>query len=122
MARGKGANFSRRKRSFMANLSGKRDAKSRAASLLASLARMDLAPTVMRTRVAKAMFLLMVVLRDLLLSSRFRALFERVLGDRHGGKHVRPSDIEGEMREGFCDLRLGQPVVHADVDVTCQLS
>jgi len=48
----------------MANLSGRRDAKSRAASLLASVARMYLPPTVMRTRVAKAIFLLMDVLRD----------------------------------------------------------
>src|SRR6516165_811276 len=63
MARGKGANFSRRKRSFMANLSGRRDTKSRAASLLASVASMDLPPTVMRTRVAEAICLLMDELR-----------------------------------------------------------
>jgi hypothetical protein len=48
----------------MASLSGRRDAKSRAASLLASVARMDLPPAVMRTHVAKAMFLLMDVLHD----------------------------------------------------------
>jgi hypothetical protein len=64
MARGKGANFSRRKRSFIANVSGKRDAKSRAASLFANVATIDLPATVMGTRVAEATCLLMDTLRD----------------------------------------------------------
>src|SRR5262249_24327946 len=121
MARGKGANFSRRKRSFMASLSGRRDAKSRAASLLASVARMDFPPAVTRTRVAKAMFLPMEVLHDPR-SSKFRAFFKCVFGNRHGGKHVRPSDIEGEMRERLGDLGLRQTIIHADVRVAGQLS
>jgi hypothetical protein len=59
MARGNVANFSRRKRSFMASARGRRDAKSRAASLSASAASIDLSPIVMRTRASEAALLLM---------------------------------------------------------------
>src|SRR6516164_3892552 len=96
MARGKAANFSRRKRSFMTSVSGKRDAK---------LRRSDL-PVHGRAPPPVAF-----------LSSRFHTFFKCLFGHRHCGEHVWPSNIEGKMRERLRDLGLGQPIVHADVDV-----
>jgi hypothetical protein len=49
------------------------------------------------------------------------ALFERALGNRHRRKHIRPADIEGEVRERFGDLFLLEAIVHADVDMAVQL-
>ena len=56
MARGKVANFSRRNRSFMASVSGRSEAKSRAASLSARVASIAPPPIVMRRRPSGAVF------------------------------------------------------------------
>ena len=105
---------------------GRSDAKSRAASLSASVASIDFPPIVMRTRVAEDACLSELLCSDdyswQFLSSSLCArdwisadAFRIRLCRRHGREHVGPTDIEGEMCQGFCDLDLGQTVVHPDL-------
>src|SRR3954453_18057742 len=50
-----------------------------------------------------------------------RTLLKDLLRDRHRREHVRPADVEGEMGDGFGDLRLRQPIVHPNGDMTGEL-
>ena len=47
----------------------------------------------------------------------FLSLFEDILDDGQGGKGIGPTSIEGNVRQHFRGLSLGQSVVHRSAEV-----
>src|SRR5262249_20314422 len=48
-------------------------------------------------------------------------LVEYFLGDRQCREDIRPACVEGELRQYFCPLLLGQPIIHCSVEMIWDL-